>query len=792
MAGGGAQGANPSASSDGGTLGLNALLATDTIEVFVTVGGLPVPGAQLTASRQRPQSAAWRPLWDAPLSERTDARGAAVFHAGAGAWVLSVVKEGFATTIVDVAKPAGEPVTVVRVSLETGHVLRGVAVDFKDVPVAPALVRATPLGDRSTRRRSSPVGVTEVSVNALGVFQFTALSAGWWRLEGEAEGAGRAEPMMISVPTSEVVKLHFRRSGFLEGVVVQADGGVAPRASVAITNEAGAESLEASETGTFSTERVPGSYLVTARLGEWVGAAEQHAQVRPGATTSVRVVLSGKGGRLHGTVKRDDGLPVEGAVLITSPHNDDGLSGQATTERDGTWSISNLPRGTYDLEVEAQGLVREEERGFFVPEGAPVEVNLVLGRLGKVSGRVETPTGAPLSLRVALVSRGRSFPERQALSDSAGHFEFDDVPPGPAVVRVVSEQVENTRPTDVVVKGGTNTEVKVVMPDSVALEINLDRSRCAPPSEIRLVAMETARSQQGRLVPVNTPRVTVTFSPGEWTLMGWAANDDCVLQGESKSVTLEAGKKPEPVTLVFGPLEGAVAVTVLEADGQPAAFASVSTRDETGRVSMVSTDADGVAQLSFQTDSSFSVTASKEGRSAQREGLRRSVGSVTLTLRPAARIHLRIDGASGITRLTVLVDGEAFVDEVRATGSEGWIEEMPAATLTVVASNADDTRAGRTRVVTREGQTAEASVLLEPLGQLRGRVQLPVGAANVFISLESPMGSDGAPVEPSGAFLFERLMPGDYLAKVKCKQCGSIAAKPVKVAPGGNAELVFP
>lgn len=82
--------------------------------------------------------------------------------------------------------------------------------------------------------------------------------------------------------------------------------------------------------------------------------------MRPGATTNVRVVLSGKGGRLHGTVKRDDGLPVEGAVLIASPHNDDGLSGQATTERDGAWSISNLPRA-------AQSARRARLEGPLVP-----------------------------------------------------------------------------------------------------------------------------------------------------------------------------------------------------------------------------------------------------------------------------------------------------------------------------------------------------------------------------------------------------------------------------------------
>ena len=48
---------------------------------------------------------------------------------------------------------------------------------------------------------------------------------------------------------------------------------------------------------------------------------------------SRRGVLSGTGGTLRGTVKRDDGIPVEGAVVIASPHNDDGFSGPPAVNR---------------------------------------------------------------------------------------------------------------------------------------------------------------------------------------------------------------------------------------------------------------------------------------------------------------------------------------------------------------------------------------------------------------------------------------------------------------------------
>lgn len=90
------------------------------------------------------------------------------------------------------------------------------------------------------------------------------------------------------------------------------------------------------------------------------------------------------------------------------------------------------------------------------------------------------------------------------------------------------------------------------------------------------------------------------------------------------------------------------------------------------------------------------------------------------------------------------------------------------------------------------GQTAEASIRLEQPGQVRGRVQLPAAVASAFIFLKSPLGSEGANVAPAGTFLFGKVVPGDYVAKVECPQCSSIAPKPVKLMPGGNVELVFP
>ncbi len=443
----------------------------ESFEVFVTAEGVPVLEARVALARQSPTSLAWRPTWEPSMEKRTDGRGRVEFPASNGNWILGASKDGFATSILDVVKAGGEKVTTVRVSLERGTDLEGLAIDSKDVAIAPALIRAMPLGDRSTRRRGAPLGVVETMVDARGTFRFSGLAAGWWRLEGDAEGAGHADPLLINVPTLEVMKLRFRRSGFLEGVVVRADGGVAPQAVLVVGSGEGTESLLAGATGTFSIERMPGSYRLSATSGGLVGAAEQVALVRAGATTSTRITVSGSGGELVGSVKRDDGVPVAGARVFMSLHNDDGQSGPAITDADGGWRLGGIPRGTYDVEAEAPGLMRTAETGFFVTDGATVRVELVLGRLGRVTGTLESSSGTPMSLRVLLRSLQNAFPERQALADGAGRFSFEDVPPGPAFVTLRRNPERVSRPVDLKVQAGATSDVKVIVVDAVQVEL---------------------------------------------------------------------------------------------------------------------------------------------------------------------------------------------------------------------------------------------------------------------------------------------------------------------------------
>lgn len=770
------------------------------LDVFVTADGAPVPDAAISAARMVATSAPYNPEWEAPLTATSDATGHAELPAPAGTWVVLVTKAGFAPTTVDVPRPSGEHRTRVEVHLQQGSSLEGRAVDDEGHGLAPAVVRLTPLGERGSRRKNAPLGLREVSVAADGTFRVTGLADGTWRIEGDAEGAGRSEPLELTVPTSERLTLRFRRSGFLDGVVVHADGGVAAAAHVSVFGEGDSTTLETSSGGTFSLERQPGAYRVSARLGELVGTADAVLHVRSGATTSTRLVLTGAGGTLTGTVKRDDGTPVAGARLLASLHNEAGLVAETKSDAAGTWTLRGLARGSYDLEAEAPGLQRGEERGFFLDDGATQTIDLVLARNGRVVGEVVDTRGAPLALRVRLGSRQRSFPNRFALAGADGRFTFDDVPAGQVYVIAERGPRQQSRTLGLTVPPGKTVDAKLVFDDLIPVEVEFDRHACKASGDTVLMAMEPGgvRSRLDLRAPSTTSRLKLELAPGHWQLTSWVAGPDgstCGGKGSMATLDLESGKTPLRVRLEYVTSRDEVSVTVRDEHGEPAVGASVTLRDSTSTLSMTITDADGVAQLPVPEKGSFTVSAAKQGRSAQVNGVTRSQKSVTLTLQPAARLHLTLENATGASRIAVVSQNEAMVDELRAVGSEVWLDEVVAGVINLTVTATDESRAGKAQVTTTAGQVTEAKVRLETPAKLRGHIGLKPGeGSGAWVELTSKFGIEDVQADSDGSYVFSSLAPGHYEVSVLCPSCKPelFGPKTIDVAPGATLELNFP
>jgi hypothetical protein len=85
------------------------------------------------------------------------------------------------------------------------------------------------------------------------------------------------------------------------------------------------------------------------------------------------------GGSLSGKVTAADGKPVPNAP-ITATNSDTGVSQRGLTSTDGTFTISNLPVGTYVIEVDVPGYKHLSQTGVLLsPTSNPVTLTLVPG-----------------------------------------------------------------------------------------------------------------------------------------------------------------------------------------------------------------------------------------------------------------------------------------------------------------------------------------------------------------------------------------------------------------------------
>lgn len=756
--------------------------------VRVVADGKPVRGARVRASRPGHPA----PAWDKSPEVKTDADGRADVPAEPGEWVLTALHEGWATRLLDVTKPRGELRTAVTLELESGVELRGRAVDEDGQPVVPATIRAVPLGERMPRRRSAPEGVVEVPVDAKGEFVLDHLAAGWWILDGVAEGSGKAAPQRLLLPTPERLALTFRRSGFLDGAVALPDGGVAPGAQVTLIGPEGTESLAAGPTGTFSAELQPGSYRVRAKLGPHVGSAHELVLIRGGQTRTTKVVLEGFGGALHGTVTAAD-APVENALVVVSPHNEDGNLATTLSDREGRWRIEGLPPATYDVEVLTRRWQPGEYRGLSVTEGADVEVDAQLEALGGLRGVVVDEADRPVAARVWLRMSARQE-HRQVQTGPDGRFEFLDVRPARGSVTAARTDDEQGPGTTLTIKPGVVAEVKLVTHDTQRVEVKLDRSGCARARDVSLWIAERASGTRARTwtVPAAKASLELQLSSGEWTVMPWIdARARC--ESRAAKVKVAKGTPTPPVQLTFGPPDDAAdfVVTVLEADGQPSNQASVTVRDVRGSLFASSTEADGTVR--FRPMDKMNIVARNLGRAAHAENVPATQRTLTLTLAPPARLQLHLEGASGITHVKVAQAGGLGEDEFRVSSTDVLLEDQPAGSLEVTATDATRSRLGKAQVTTRPGATTSASVRLEPAALLRGRVVLPAGATTPsFIELARSGASEDVLIEPDGSFAFPPLQPGAWELAVYCGPPCEKGFRQAVTLPAGPTELALP
>jgi hypothetical protein len=162
----------------------------------------------------------------------------------------------------------------------------------------------------------------------------------------------------------------------------------------------------------------------------------------------------------------------------------------------GTFRVGPLPRGTFEVEVAATGLV---QTGHVVADGDGDPVELTCEQGGVVAGRLLGPSGplahAPKILLLQRDDKGRFQPFDGTCRSEADplnlRFRVDGLGPGEYVVRVVAEGFAPARSAPFTLQPGVPVEnLTVALGDGCEASGRLVDARGAPLARARVTAFE--------------------------------------------------------------------------------------------------------------------------------------------------------------------------------------------------------------------------------------------------------------------------------------------------------------
>jgi len=536
-------------------------------------------------------------------------------------------------------------------------------------------------------------------------------------------------------------------------------------------------------------ERVPPGTVYVYADAEGFLPQKQTLQLASGGRQRVTLRL-GVGLSLSGRVQDPQGAPIAEATVHGYAMNGQQMtSSQATSSKDGSFTLRGLSDSDFHLSVAAAGFDSSSGRRAYRPGPEPVVVTLA--RTHGVSGRVVLGSGE--SAGAGLQISARSLDQRYggagvASTGEDGSFQLQGLAQGRYRIVVQGSGLTTLDPLEVTIKDQ----------DLVDVEIEVARG-----SKARVVVTQRGEPVEGAKVSLK-PSAELMFMPsggqesggqtdaqGQVRLPGLAPGEFTFLvtkEGYAPAevvIVVEAGVDPEParVTLAGGAtLKG----RVTQADGQPYRAKTIM---------IVAKGSDFQTPEAFQT---MTVT-DEEGR-FEREGLSaglytlqtmsfgmgqggglRPLGEVRLEAAQTTQVELQLSRASasvtGVVirggkpkpsvQVSVYREGNMLAGFSQAMTDEAGrfsAKELEAGTYVVSSDGA------RTTITLRDDTSTEVRLEVKA-GTVSGRLLDPAGkparnARLALLSLDKTSFEDAfRPQEGTdelGSFQIENVRPGRY------------------------------
>ncbi|HMK85398.1 MAG TPA: carboxypeptidase-like regulatory domain-containing protein [Steroidobacteraceae bacterium] len=143
-------------------------------------------------------------------------------------------------------------------------------------------------------------------------------------------------------------------------------------------------------------------------------------------------------GTISGTVKNSNGAVIDGASITTNP-----ATTSARTDADGSFSLTSVPIGSYQITASMSGYQTAQQSGVGVAAGKTTQVTLTLAPAiattgavsGVVYGRQSLDESFPVAGATVCVEGAANL---CATTQSDGSFTLANVPPGAAFISVTA------------------------------------------------------------------------------------------------------------------------------------------------------------------------------------------------------------------------------------------------------------------------------------------------------------------------------------------------------------------
>ncbi|HEY4180208.1 MAG TPA: carboxypeptidase regulatory-like domain-containing protein [Kofleriaceae bacterium] len=665
-------------------------------------------------------------------------------------YTLSASARGMSAGVAELVVPPGATINDVTLTVGTDGVLvKGTVSDVLGGPVPDAKVRA---GRAMELERKG--GVMTMVTDEKGTFEMR-LPEGMYSIGARHEAYARDDKVVQVQGDVVTVDFMLTPGGGIKGEVVSRDGKAVPDALVSVGGPEGlfnGQSATSDERGAFWLKGLePGALELTATGGEYTSSAPTVVELGIGEQVEgVRVIvdkaftISGKVVDKNGTQKGVPGVRI-GCFTFTGHV----AIGRDASDENGQFEIKGVRPGNYMLFALGDDVMPEIGKSVAVKDKDVSDVLIEMARGVTVTGRVEPPLVTSVTLAPKMVGIANMFDAAKAAmvrtnTDASGAFTLEHVPVGSFDVHAEAPDgqggkttivVGSTNQSDVLVKLekrggiiGRVVDVNNLAVTDVTVNARVKKEKKDGDSGFSIdfsgmgrTSAHTRNDGTFQIVGIDAGTYDLTVRDDHGAV-AWSSPDDKEWPTKPIPVVV-VGKEPtQNVLLSLEDRNGTIRGTALGPDGKAAPDVWV-----TPSIASKSTDDDDGSPFDSDDDDKGDKEATEKKTKRERSRSEWSNYSPVLT------------GSDG-----------RFV-----------ITKLRKATYKLVAESAKGTAHGE---IASAKLNDTVTIKLTSLGVLRGKVtrdNTPI--ASYDIACSGP-GKDVQRriTDPGGAYMLERLPPGEY------------------------------